>query len=147
MTKEYHIIGSSFSGIMVFKYCLNGYLTSFELKDADVFSKQQASWLFSRHFPYQENQINNFKSVKNFTVTEGKFDLSFETFWNAYSNKVKRVVTEKAWEKLSDVDKIAALAGIKHYDRYLSRKRGQAKAHGATYLNQRYWEDDFASAA
>ncbi len=147
MTKDYHVIGSSFTGVMVFKYCLNGLLTSFELRDADQLSEKQVDWLFSSNFPYKEIQINYLKAIKNFTVTEGSFDLSFDTFWNAYKHKLKRVMAEKAWSKLSDVDKIAAIAGIKHYDGYLNRKRNVEKAHASTYLNQRYWEDEWGSAA
>lgn len=146
MTKDYHIIGSSFKGIMVFKYCLNGYLTCFELQDADPLSKTQVNWLFSGHFPYRENQINNIKAIKNFTVTEGSFDLSFETIWSLYKKKVKKVFAEKAWEKLSDTDKIAAIAGVKHYLGYCNRKRNYEQAMLSTYLNQRYWEDEWGSA-
>jgi len=145
MTKEYNIIGSTFTGVMVFKYGLNGILNSFDLIDADEMTSKQVNWLFSRHFPYKEPQISHFKAIKTFTVSEGKFDLSFETFWNAYDNKVKRVMAEKAWNKLTDAQKIAALAGIKAYFNYLKRKRGIEKAHPSTYLNQNYWDSEWGS--
>jgi hypothetical protein len=147
MIKEYNIVGSSFTGIMVFKYCLNGLLTSFELIDAEPLSDDRIKWLFSRHFPYKETQINNLRAYKNFTVTEGEFDLSFDVIYDLYKNKVKGVVAKKAWEKLSDIDKIAAIAGVKHYLGYCNRKRNYTQAHLGTYLNQRYWEDEWGSAA
>ena len=143
--KVYNVIGSSFKGVMIFKYDLNGILTSFELQDADVFDEQQINWLFRKMFPYKETGIGNFRAIKNFTVTEGEFNLVFEMFWNAYKYNVKKVLAEKAWEKLSDDDKIRAIAGIRHYDGFLFRKRGQDKAYPSTYLAQRYWEDDFGS--
>jgi len=144
--KIYNVIGSSFKGVMVFKYNLSGILTSFELQDADEFDEQQINWLFRKFFPYKEVEIGHFKAIKNFTVTVGEFNLAFEMFWNAYKYKVKKVLAEKAWEKLSDDDKIRAIAGIRHYDAFLFRKRGQDKAYPSTYLAQRYWEDEFGSA-
>lgn len=144
--KTYNIIGTDFKGVMVFKFNLNGILTAFELNDAEELNEKQIAWLFSRHFPYRESQINNLRAIKQFTVTEGEFNLTFEMFWIAFKYKVKRVLAEKAWEKLSDDDKIKAIAGIRHYDAFLFRKRNQDKAYPSTYLNQRYWEDEFGSA-
>lgn len=145
MTKEYNVIGSNFTGVMIFKYGLNGILNSFELVDADEMSKEQVRWLFSGHFPYREQQLSHFRTIKTFTVSEGKIDMSFETFWNTYQNKVKRSMAIKAWDKISDPEKIAALAGIKPYFNYLKRKRGIDKAHPSTYLNQKYWDSDWGS--
>lgn len=145
--KIYNVIGSSFKGVMVFKYNLSGVLTSFELQDADEFDERQVNWLFRKMFPYKETGIGHFRATKNLTVTEGEFNLVFEMFWNAYKYKVKKVLAEKAWEKLSDDDKIRAIAGIRHYDAFLFRKRGQDKAYPSTYLAQRYWEDEFGSAS
>lgn len=148
MEKEYTVIGSSFKGAMVFKYCLNGYLTSFELKDSDPLTEKQQNWMFRLgKFPYKEQELQAWKAIVNFTITEGELDLSFEVFWNAYGHKVKRQMAMKSWTKLSDDDKIAALAGIKHYLGYLKRKKNIEKAHPSTYLNQRYWEDEWGSAA
>lgn len=143
--KEYNVIGTTFKGLMVFKYNLNGVLVAFECKDVEL-NETQIQWLFSRHFPYKEQQISQFKAIQNFTVTEGKFDLSFDAFWKAYNHKVKKVMSEKAWNKLNDSDKMNAIAGIRHYNGYLARKRNMEKAHGSTYLNQRYWEDNWGSA-
>lgn len=144
--KIYNVIGSEFKGVMVFKYNLSGVLTAFELQDAEELTNKQIAWLFSRHFPYKEPQVNNLRSIKQFTVTEGEFKLEFEMFWQAYKHKVKRVMAEKIWKKLSPDDKIKAIAGIKHYDAFLFRKRNQDKAYPSTYLNQRYWEDEFGGA-
>ncbi|MDC9722393.1 MAG: hypothetical protein PSN34_06425 [Urechidicola sp.] len=144
--KTYNIIGSSFKGVMVFKYDLNGILVAFELQDV-VMNQQQVAWLFSRHFPYKEGQINNYRAYRNFTVTEGEFDLTFDMFWDAYKHKVKREMSIKAWNKLSDSDKMKALVNIKHYDGYLARKRNMEKAHASTYLNQKYFNDQWGSTS
>ncbi|PCI11890.1 MAG: hypothetical protein COB73_00875 [Flavobacteriaceae bacterium] len=144
--KTYNIIGTSFTGVMVFKYDLNGILVAFELQDADELKPVQVKWLFS-HFPYKENEISHFRAIRNFTVTEGDFDLTFDMFWDAYKHKVKREMSVKAWSKLSGSDKMKALVNIKHYDGYLARKRNMEKAHASTYLNQKYFNDQWGSAS
>ena len=146
--KTYSVIGSTFKGVMVFKYDLNGLLISFKLIDAEELSEAQYNWFFKRgEFPYYEKQIGTLKAIRQFTVTEGDFNLTFEMFWVAYKYKVKKVLAEKAWDKLSDDDKIKAVAGIKHYLGFIQRKRSQEKAYPSTYLNQRYWEDEWGSAS
>ena len=133
--------------IWQFKYDLNGNLKAFEILEG-ILSGKQMKWLFaSANFAANESIMKtvwmlNLKS--NFEITVGVPDLSFEVFWNTYNHKVKKLLSEKAWERLSKKDRIDALQGIKPYDGYLSRK-GVAKAHPATYLNQRYWEDNHAS--
>jgi hypothetical protein len=133
--------------IWSFKYTLNGDLRVFII-DEGTLSAKQMKWLFgSGNFPANESIMRSvwMKQLKaNFEITIGEPDLSFEAFWTAYNHKIKKVVSEKAWERLGKKDRMAALAGIKPYDGYLSRK-GIAKAHPATYLNQRYWEDNHAS--
>ena len=144
--KEYNVIGTSFKGLMVFKYHLNGLLASFELKEGCELDDKQINWLFSRHFPYKETQLSHFRAIENFRITEGEFDLSFEAFWKAYDRKLKRMMSEKAWNKLTTSEKMNAIAGIRHYDGYLARKRNMEKAHPSTYLNQKYWLDNWGSA-
>ena len=133
--------------IWQFKYTLNGDLKSFEILEGTL-SANQMKWLFSSsNFAANESimktvWMQNLK--KNFEITIGAPDLSFEAFWKAYNHKVKKIISEKAWERLSKKDRIEAIKGIKPYDNYLARK-GIAKAHPSTYINQRYWEDNHAS--
>ena len=143
--KEYYITAKTFQGTLVFKYHLNGVLAAFQLVEAEL-SAAQRKWLFSTRFPYLETQINHFDALKNFNVSSSDIDLSFEAFWNAYTYKIgKRVMAENAWDKLSKSDRIAALIGIRSYNNYLKRNIGVAKAHGSTYLNQKYWTNEYAS--
>lgn len=133
--------------IWTFKYTLNGDLKSFEIEEGTL-SPKQMKWLFAgANFPATEGIMKTVwiqKLKGHFEIIIGAPDLSFESFWSAYNHKVKKVASEKAWERLGKKDRMAALAGIKPYDGYLGRK-GIAKAHPATYLNQRYWEDNHAS--
>lgn len=140
--KTYTITGSSFTGTLVFKYDVNGVLANFDL-DGELSDKQRA-WLFSHRFPFQESGIKMFSGIVNFTVFGGNLDLSFDNFWNAYNYKIgKKPMAENIWKRMSKADQIAALSGIKPYDSHLARHIMKAKAHATTYLNQRYWENDF----
>lgn len=143
--KKHYITAKTFKGTLVFKYHLNGVLAAFELVDAEL-SEKQIKWLFSHRFPYLETQINHFNALENFNVSSSEIDLGFEAFWNAYTYKIgKRVMAQNAWNKLSKSDRIAALKGIRPYNNYLKRNIGVAKAHASTYLNQKYWTNEYAS--
>lgn len=133
--------------IWEFKYDFNGHLRVFKILEGEL-SDKQLKWLFGgTNFPGNEDIMKTVwmkKLRSNFEVVVGEPDLSFESFWNAYNHKVKKVVSERAWNRLSKKDRMDALKAIKSYESYLHRK-GVAKAHPATYLNQRYWEDSFGS--
>lgn len=80
-----------------------------------------------------ENRNLEFEFIKRPT------DLSFKAFWDLYGNKVgKMVTTEKAWSKLTDLDKIDALLFI---PKFKNKKQidGTALPYPSTYLNQKYW--------
>lgn len=72
----------------------------------------------------------------------------FERFWNLYNFKHDKQPAEKAWNKLNNKDRAAAIAAIPNYHAYLEHKRStgfnQNQAYAATYLNKRRWEDDYS---
>lgn len=72
----------------------------------------------------------------------------FERFWNLYNFKHDKHPAEKAWNKLNNKDRAAAMAAIPNYHAYLEHKRStgfnQNQAYAATYLNKRRWEDDYS---
>jgi len=141
----YTVKGKNFPNVWEFKYDLNGVLKSFKILEGAL-TKTQQEWLFNvNRFPYLENEIKGWKSIKNIELIIGKPNLEFTTFWNTYNYKLKKVVSEKAWKRLSIADRINAIKGIQKYDGYLKRKSTQQKANASTYLNQRYWEDNYAS--
>ncbi len=141
------MINRGWKGEIVFKYHLNGFLAAFDISDNEPLSEQQSKWLFGPNFPYKENQIKQFKGILNFTLVESELDLGFETFWSMYGLKVKKIRSQKLWDKLSNTDRRCAISGIRIYNNYLTRKTGIQKANPDTYLNQRYWEDDYGSVA
>lgn len=67
--------------------------------------------------------------------------LDFNTFWNAYALKLDRKGAERAWKRLSQKDKKAALAGIDIY-RGECHRRGVRMMYAQGYLNHRRWEDE-----
>lgn len=141
----YTVTGDNTDIVWQFKYRLNGLLHSFELLEGELDDKQ-VNWLFQQgRFPYKEEIIKTWnKMVKNLNVKVGIPDLNFEAFWEAYRHKVKKVMAEKCWHRLSKKDRMLAITYIKTYDQYLARKH-VSKAAPSTYLNQRYWEDNHAS--
>ncbi len=141
----YTVKGRNFPNVWEFHYDLEGFLVSWLLIDGQLTDKQR-EWLFNpSRFPYTEDVIKVWKTIKNIDVIVGQPDLSFDVFYNIYKYKVKRVTAEKAWKKLSKADRLEAIAGVKRYDGHLQRKHGQSKANPATYLNQRYWEDQYGA--
>lgn len=72
----------------------------------------------------------------------------FERFWILYNFKHDKQPAEKAWKKLNNKDRAAAMAAIPNYLAYLEHKRStgfnQNQAYAASYLNKRRWEDDYS---
>ena len=71
--------------------------------------------------------------------------ISFKTFWDSYGYKRDRYAAEPVWNRLSDKDRRAALAGIARYREECSRT-GIAMMHGRNYLLHRRWEDEIQQA-
>lgn len=140
----YTIKSKNSNNIWEFKYHLNGVLYSFKALDG-VLSTKQIDWLFVKaNFPYKEDQIKHWqKKLKaNFEITVGEPDLSFESFWNLYDYKVKKFEAEKAFKKLKEPDIIKCFLTVPGYNKYLQSK-GVAKAHLSSFINKRYFEDEW----
>lgn len=130
----------------LFKYDLNGDLRAFEIPDG-ILDDNQKKWLYSERFPANEhlmltNWVNNPKAKKIFVITIAPADISFETFWNIYDVKKKKDLTEKAWNKLTEAEKIKCFTSHKDYVKDLA-KTGQGKAHLVTWLNQKRYNDEY----
>lgn len=140
----YTVKSKNSAAVWVFKYHLNGTLNEFKVLEG-VPTETQFNWLFRMgNFPYFEAQIKEWqtKLKANFEMTVGEPDLSFENFWNIWGLKVKRDGSEKAWNKLSDADKIKCFLNYKKYQDHLIRT-GQAKAHLVTWLNGKRYNDEY----
>ncbi len=141
----YTVRGKDFPVVLEFQYHLNGVLTTFKIVEGELSDKFRA-WLFTpQTFPYKEQNIKPWTKKKNIEVIVGKPNITFDVFWKCYDYPLKKVMAERAWNKLSKNDKISAIEGIKRYNGFLHRKVSQSKAYPSTYLNQRYWEDSHGS--
>lgn len=75
----------------------------------------------------------------DFEYLEIPKDLSFEYFWKTYGYKVGKIpATRKAWNALSDAEKIEALLYIPKL-RMKKKIDNTAMPYPSTYLNGRYW--------
>lgn len=124
---------------VILKYNASGYLYGWEI--LGEFNNEQWRWAASVGLTGTVDLLMEHKK-KGLQVSDMVEDLSFETFWSKYGNKVKRIRAEKIWLKMNDADKLRALLGIWRYDKYLMRT-GQAKAHPSTYLQDKRWEDEY----
>ncbi|CAA0144796.1 conserved hypothetical protein [Tenacibaculum maritimum] len=140
----YTVKGRNFPVIWEFYYDLDGVLREYKLIDGEP-SEKLRNWMFHPvRFPHFEHTMNSWKAIKNIEIIIGQPDLSFDSFWKEYNHKVGKLPAEKAFKRLSKVDKLKAFKSIKPYNGYLRRK-GIEKAYAQKYLNQRKFDDEFNS--
>ena len=135
--------------IFLFKYDLNGNWKSTELLEGEL-SPTQIKFLFSPNFPATETLMKTVWQkdklyTERFEIIKAAPVLNFENLWQIYNHKVKKFEAEKSYNKLKEPDKIRCFLAIKGYDKYLA-KAGVAKAHLSTFINQRYFEDEWQKA-
>jgi hypothetical protein len=127
---------------MIFTYNSNGFLISFEAEPSDI-KTETLQWIY-KHFPYTEAGIDKFKPLDYVTVSKVAADLSFEAFYNLYGYKVgKKERTKRLWDALPEVDRIACLAAIPKYKRWLASKNNMEMLYPETFLSQRRWENEY----
>lgn len=125
-----------------FKYNLKGVLIHFNVMEGDLTDKQEKFLYLEGKFPWKETHIKAWsKLYPHATVEVGEADLSFDNFWKRYDYKVKKELSEKAWNKLNDADKIKCFLRLKKYNQILASS-GQAKAHLVTWINQKRFNDE-----
>lgn len=78
--------------------------------------------------------------------TEIKFQQFHDAYGEAYGAKIDRIAAERAWKRLSDKDKRAAIAGITAYRDYCQSK-GIAMKYPSGYLNLHRWEIEVVKPA
>jgi hypothetical protein len=132
--------------IWQFKYNLKGVLVFFNVMEGDLSDKQELFLYINGKFPWKEDQIKDWpKKYKTIKLEVGEPDLSFKALWNLYDNKVSKFDAEKAFNKLSDADKIKCFLAIPGYKKYLAKK-GTGTAHLATFIHRQYYNDEWSKA-
>lgn len=142
-TITYILKAKTRSSVWVFKYRLNGILLEVKFLDMGL-TQKQLDWLFKDgNFPFKEDMIKSWKiDTKLFEITKEMPDLSFDAFWPVYGLKVNKEKSQKAWEKLSDADRIKCWLALPLYEKHL-QKTQQAKAHLVTWINQKRFNDEY----
>lgn len=71
-----------------------------------------------------------------------KTDISFEEFWKLYPLHKAKGSAERAWNRISDKNKRAALAAIPRYREYCEQ-HGIAFKYPQGWLNDQRWTDEY----
>jgi hypothetical protein len=162
----YRAKGKEIGLVFLFKYDLNGNLKLFEISEG-ILNKEQRHWLFTGvlpegakfenakellaslepRFPDEERTMKNFwmkdkKYKKVFEIEKSPADLSFDALWKMYDLKIAKFHAEKAFAKLKEESIIKCFISIPSYKKYLIDSK-VAQAHLATYINGRYYENEY----
>lgn len=124
---------------MSFKYDLNGVLKALDFEgDWNEARIERVKMIFPASIKKMLFEIANQKMESSWIFAELTY-ISFEAFYKRYPKKVgRREVTEKAYNKLGEVDKMEAILYIEALIRLKSD--GTAFPYPATYLNQKHWK-------
>ena len=77
-------------------------------------------------------------------ITETAFDVSFNTFWEAYNYKRHKKDAQKLYERLSYADKVRCIDSIKPYHIYRTKKgEWLQQMLPDTYISKREFETDW----
>ena len=140
-TKSFTLTFKNVPGKLVFKYTQRGALWFLSWYECQAeLNDEQCEWL-SERFPTKLEHIDMVKNMlgNKAVITELPADLSFETFYKKYNDKLgKKKVAAAFWETLNESQRIAV---HEHHDKeylpYLAQpqNRFMAKKHINTYLN------------
>ncbi|MCT2563969.1 hypothetical protein [Chryseobacterium herbae] len=124
---------------MTFKYDLNGVLKILEFDgDWNVERIEKVKTIFPASTEKMLFEIENQKLTSPWIFAE-LTDISFEAFYKRYPRKVgRKEETQKAFEKLGEVDKMEAILYIEGLIKLKSD--GTAFPYPATYLNKKHWK-------
>lgn len=123
---------------MTFKYGFNSVLNSLEF-EGDWLTEgiEKVKTIFPASTEKMLSEMQNQRIDSKWVFAEIT-DISFDAFYKRYPKKVgRRELTEKAYSKLSDTDKLEAILYIENLIKLKSD--GTAFPYPVTYLNQKHW--------
>ncbi|AGC39502.1 hypothetical protein JSO53_04140 [Riemerella anatipestifer] len=142
--REYIALHKKSSRKIYFKYSFLGVLEELKMY-GEKYTEEQVKWVLqSTRMPFTESQMLFLCSNKklDFDYMPMPTDLSFEFFWNLYGYKKGKIATtQKAWNALSDADKIEVLLYIPKF-KETKKIDKTAMPYPSTFLNQKYWLAD-----
>lgn len=124
----------------VIEYDENGFLIDLKLTVADMSDEQKR--YFNAKLPKRLDLLQIWKeSFPTMKVKEIELDLSFQTFWDLYANKVgNKEKAVKTWEKMPETEKAKALKWLPTYETQIAISK-VAKMYPETFLNQKRWNN------
>lgn len=138
--KHYQLTSDAITGFVDFFFDDMGYLVKFDISQAELSQEQQIFILkkLPREIEELQNVIGKSPSAK---LTEIKFEVTFEAFWNKYDDKQmsSRKKTLLKWNKMSDTDRLKAFNFISLY--FSGIAPGTRKKYAETYLNAELWNN------
>lgn len=127
-------------GSVEFTYNQDGLLVEY-LLSAEL-SEHQLLFLLKR-LPRTVEDVEVLQSQHPaFSVSKLTENLSFNTFWEAYGQKIHPHRCEPLWNKLKDGEKLAALTAISAYFSH-TNKTGAYRVNPENYIKKQYWKTDW----
>jgi hypothetical protein len=148
--KRFIISSPAFNGEINVLYGIDNKLQFVDFMKCDL-SEEQINF-FKNKLPANFNggneQLQTFfvsdkGTVARLNITDEKYFISFEQFWNRYAVKRNPDRCLKLWNKLSQADQVAAYFKLGRYERYCQLNTWYNKALPETYLRNKYWNDDW----
>lgn len=134
MKKQFVLKHPDIEGEVVYTF-LDSALIGFDCRVETIDSKVLSN-LYT-HMPLNQSQLPLVTQNPLAKITEIKEDLSFETFWNKYANKIgNKPRAERLWKGLSAAEKQKALDFIPKYMSSITAS-GVAQLYPESYLNQK----------
>jgi hypothetical protein len=142
--KNYTVKSKDTKLIWVFKYHLEGELSSFEILNG-TFDEKQSNWLFiGGRFPFTETIMKKFieSFSKYFTFEVNLPEITFDFFYSNYGKKRTRAEALKYWNKNMKPDQhILAVMGMRTY-RNICKLDNKSAVDPIRYLrNERYLDE------
>ena len=142
--KKLLLSSPQFSGEIEVLYDENLVLSVIDMSRSSL-TETQIEYLVKKIPASYNNDFLKAFGTTRLSVTEEKFTITFEMFYEAYNLKRNAARCVKVWDRLSKSDQIKAFYGVKIYLRYLANETyRRSQADPETYLSKRYWESDWS---
>jgi hypothetical protein len=142
--KKLLLTSPGFAGEVEMIYGTDKMLMLIDMRAAEL-SERQIKYMTSTA-PVIYVDLLSFKAAfgsDTLSVIEGDYKVIFDMFWTEYNVKRNRDRCEKIWDKMSEVKRVQAFAGLKAYNRHLALNSWKTKADPESYLRKEFWLNDW----
>lgn len=141
MRTNFVLTSEKIEGAVTVGFDSNGFLDYVNFRAAKL-TPEQHSALMSR-ISSRIEYVNRLVDGTTGKLVKVQDEITFKAFWSAWlkmwgsNNAGGKIPAERAWNKLKEGDKAAAIEGIRRYSYTI--KPGCVNCDGSTYLNQQRW--------